>query len=105
MVFGVVGVALPLTTFSGDDQLHSVLDGAGTTLGLGLLVAVLIAKMLTYAVSQSSGFVGGPLFPALFLGGTAGVNAAKSRECRRHKLFPQIKGYICACGHSPTCKR
>jgi H+/Cl- antiporter ClcA len=73
VAFGVVGVALPLTMFSGDDQLHSVLDGAGTTLGLGLLVAVLIAKMLTYAVSQGSGFVGGPLFPALFLGGTAGV--------------------------------
>jgi H+/Cl- antiporter ClcA len=73
VVFGVVGVALPLTMFSGGDQLHSVLDDAGTTLGLGLLVAVLIAKMLTYAVSQGSGFVGGPLFPALFLGGTAGV--------------------------------
>jgi len=73
VVFGIVGVALPLTMFSGDDQLHSVLDDAGTTLGLGLLVAVLIAKMLTYAVSQGSGFVGGPLFPALFLGGTAGV--------------------------------
>ena len=73
VVFGVVGVALPLTMFSGDDQLHSVLDDAGTTLGLGLLVAILIAKMLTYAVSQGSGFVGGPLFPALFLGGTAGV--------------------------------
>jgi chloride channel protein, CIC family len=73
MVFGIVGVALPLTMFSGDDQLHSVLDDAGTTLGLGLLVAVLIAKMLSYAVSQGSGFVGGPLFPSLFLGGTAGV--------------------------------
>jgi H+/Cl- antiporter ClcA len=73
VVFGIVGVALPLTMFSGDDQLHTVLDDAGTILGLGLLVAILIAKMLTYAVSQASGFVGGPLFPALFLGGTAGV--------------------------------
>jgi chloride channel protein, CIC family len=73
VVFGIVGVALPLTMFSGDDQLHSVLDDAGTTLGLGLLVAILIAKMLTYAVSQGSGFVGGPIFPSLFLGGTAGV--------------------------------
>jgi H+/Cl- antiporter ClcA len=70
-VFGIVGVALPLTMFSGNDQLHSVLDDAG--ISLGVLVAVLIAKMLTYAVSQGSGFVGGPLFPALFLGGTAGV--------------------------------
>jgi H+/Cl- antiporter ClcA len=72
VVFGIVGVALPLTMFSGSDQLKSVLDNAGA-LGLGLLVAVLIAKMLTFAVSQGSGFVGGPIFPSLFIGGTAGV--------------------------------
>lgn len=72
VLFGVVGVALPLTMFSGSDQLQSVLKDAGT-LGLGLLVAVLIAKMLTFAVSQASGFVGGPIFPSLFIGGTAGV--------------------------------
>ena len=72
VVFGVVGVALPLTMFSGSDQLNTVLHDAGT-LGLGLLVAVLIAKMLTFAVSQGSGFVGGPIFPSLFIGGTAGV--------------------------------
>jgi len=72
MIFGIVGVALPLTMFSGADQLTSVLKGAGT-LGLGLCSAILIAKMLTYAVSQGSGFVGGPLIPSLFIGGTAGV--------------------------------
>ncbi len=72
VVFGVVGVALPLTMFSGSDQLNTVLSGAGT-LGLGLLVATLIAKLLTFAVSQGSGFVGGPIFPSLFIGGTAGV--------------------------------
>jgi H+/Cl- antiporter ClcA len=70
--FGIVGVALPLTMFSGSDQLKTVLTDAGA-LGLGLLVAILIAKMATFAVSQASGFVGGPIFPALFIGGTAGV--------------------------------
>ncbi len=72
VLFGIVGVALPLTMFSGGDQLASVLNGAGT-LGLGLCIAILVAKMLTYAVSQGSGFVGGPIFPTLFIGGTAGV--------------------------------
>ena len=72
VVFGLVGVALPLTMFTGSDQLKTVLKDAGT-LGLGLLVAILIAKMLTFAVSQGSGFVGGPIFPSLFIGGTAGV--------------------------------
>ena len=72
MMFGVIGVALPLTMFSGGDQLRSVLSGA-RTLGLGLCVAILVGKMLACAVSQGSGFVGGPIFPALFIGGTAGV--------------------------------
>ena len=62
VVFGIVGVALPLTMFNGSDQLKTVLGHAGT-LGLGLLVATLIAKMLTFAVSQGSGFVGGPDLP------------------------------------------
>ena len=71
-VFGIVGVALPLTMFSGSDQLTTVLNDAGT-LGIGLIAAILIAKMFTFAVSEGSGFVGGPIFPSLFIGGTAGV--------------------------------
>ncbi len=72
LVFGLIGVALPLTLFTGSEQLKSVLQDAGT-LGLGLLVAILSAKILAFAVSMGSGFVGGPIFPALFIGGTAGV--------------------------------
>jgi H+/Cl- antiporter ClcA len=72
VVFGIVGVVLPLTMFSGSDQLTTVLKGAGT-LGVGLVAAILIAKMITFAVGQGSGFVGGPIFPSLFIGGTAGV--------------------------------
>ncbi|HTW42752.1 MAG TPA: chloride channel protein, partial [Solirubrobacteraceae bacterium] len=72
IMFGVIGVALPLTMFSGADQLNSLLKHA-SALGLGLCIATLIAKMLTYAVSQGSGFVGGPIFPTLFVGGTAGI--------------------------------
>ena len=72
VIFGLVGVMLPLTMFTGSDQLTVVLDDAGT-LGVGLLVALVLGKILTFAVSQASGFVGGPIFPALFIGGTAGV--------------------------------
>jgi len=71
-LFGLVGVALPLTMFTGSDQLKSVISEAGT-LGVGLLVALVIAKIVTFAACQASGFVGGPIFPALFIGGTAGV--------------------------------
>ncbi len=72
VLFAIVGVALPLTMFSGSDQLETVLKHA-PTLGVGLIIAVLIGKMVTFAVSQGSGFVGGPIFPSLFIGGTAGV--------------------------------
>jgi H+/Cl- antiporter ClcA len=71
-VFGVIGVALPLTLFTGSAQLKSVLQDAGT-LGLGLLVAILFAKIFAFAVSVGSGFIGGPIFPALFIGGTTGI--------------------------------
>ncbi|MEV0718444.1 chloride channel protein [Asanoa sp. NPDC050611] len=72
VIFGVVGVVLPLSMFSGADQLKTVLSHEAT-LGLGVVSATLIAKMLTFGVSQGSGFVGGPIFPSLFIGGTAGV--------------------------------
>jgi len=65
-------VALPLTMFTGSSQLKTVLADSGT-LGVGLLVALLIGKMIAFGVSDGSGFIGGPIFPALFMGGTAGV--------------------------------
>ena len=72
VVFGLIGVALPLTLFTGSDQLKSVLQDAGT-LGLGLLVAILLAKILAFAVSMGSGFVGGPIFPRCSSGEPQGL--------------------------------
>jgi len=81
IAFGLIGVALPLTMFTGTDQLTTVLaDASG--MGLGLVLALIVGKMLAFAVSQASGFVGGPIFPALFIGGTAGVAV--------NLLFPDI---------------
>jgi H+/Cl- antiporter ClcA len=51
--------------------LKTVLSDA-STLGAGLLAAIVIAKIFTFAVSQASGFIGGPIFPALFIGGNRG---------------------------------
>ena len=73
LIFGLVGVALPLTMFTGSDQLKTVLQDQGTTLGLGILIAIVVAKMLTFSVSLGSGFVGGPIFASIFMGGTVGA--------------------------------
>jgi H+/Cl- antiporter ClcA len=73
LIFGLVGVALPLTMFTGSDQLKTVLQDQGTTLGLGILIALVVAKMFSFSVCLGSGFVGGPIFASLFMGGTAGI--------------------------------
>ena len=60
VAFGLVGVALPLTLFTGTDQLDTVIQD-GAALGAGLLIAVVVAKILVFAVCEATGFVGGPL--------------------------------------------
>jgi H+/Cl- antiporter ClcA len=72
VMFGLVGTALPLTLFTGTDQLTTVIHD-GTALGAGLLIAVVFAKMLTFALCEATGFIGGPILVMLFIGGTAGV--------------------------------
>jgi chloride channel protein, CIC family len=74
VMFGLVGVALPLTLFTGTDQLDTVIKD-GATLGAGLLIAVVFAKMLVFALCEATGFIGGPFLVMLFIGGTAGTAA------------------------------
>jgi H+/Cl- antiporter ClcA len=81
LVFGFIGVMLPLTNFTGTEQLNTVLDD-GSELGVAVLIATLIGKMVTFAVSTATGFIGGPIFPILFLGGTTGVIV--------HEVFPDL---------------
>ena len=72
VAFGLIAVVVPLTAFTGSEQLEIVLT-EGQTMGLALLLAILLGKMLAFALSVGSGFIGGPIFPILFIGGTSGV--------------------------------
>jgi H+/Cl- antiporter ClcA len=81
VLFGLVGVALPLTLFSGTDALPTVIKN-GATLGAGLLIAVVFAKIIAFALCEASGFIGGPVLVSLFIGGTAGTAA--------HVLIPGL---------------
>ncbi len=78
---GLVGVALPLTLFTGTDQLTTVIHD-GAALGAGLLIAVVIAKILVFALREATGFIGGPFLVMLFIGVTAGITA--------HVLIPGL---------------
>ena len=81
IAFGLVGVALPLTMFTGTSQLTTVIHD-GAALGAGLVIAVLFAKILVFALCEATGFIGGPVLVMLFIGGTAGIAA--------HLLIPGL---------------
>ncbi len=61
--------------FSGQSHLPALVT-SGTALGVGALVTLLAAKGLAYAACMGSPFRGGPIFPALFLGGALGTLVA-----------------------------
>lgn len=69
---GFLAMAFPLTVGAGQAQLGVVID-EGAMLGIELLVVVLVAKMVAMALSLEVGFMGGNVFPLIFMGGTAGV--------------------------------
>jgi H+/Cl- antiporter ClcA len=78
---GLIAFALPLVANSGSSQLVTVLQNSAVY-GAAFLVAILIGKMLVLALSQAAGFLGGFVFPLIFIGGTAGVLV--------NTIFPQI---------------
>jgi H+/Cl- antiporter ClcA len=72
LVIGLVAYLIPLTLFSGSGDLEVVVN-EGPALGVGLLIAIVLAKMVAFAASIATGFIGGTIFPMLFIGGTAGM--------------------------------
>jgi H+/Cl- antiporter ClcA len=81
LILGLIAVALPLTLASGKTQLGVEIEHV-EMLGAGLLIGVVAAKIVAVAISLTTGFIGGPVMPALFIGGTAGLAI--------HALFPGI---------------
>jgi H+/Cl- antiporter ClcA len=72
LLLGLLGMALPLTLFLGSGGLDTVTTNA-VALGAGLLAVYVFAKLLALAGALSTGFIGGPIFPLFFVGGTAGT--------------------------------
>ena len=72
LVLGLIAMALPLTLFLGTEGLVDVTTEPAA-LGAGLIVASVIAKIVATTGALSFGFVGGPIFPLLFVGGGMGA--------------------------------
>jgi H+/Cl- antiporter ClcA len=75
-VIAALGYALPLTMFSGRQELDVILN-RGASLGLALLAMVLLGKIVAFAISMRWGFFGGPFFPLLFIGAVLGTLLAE----------------------------
>lgn len=78
---GLITFALPLTAGSGVSQLNEVI-ATPTNWGIAFLIVVLIAKILGVSISLASGFLGGNVFPIMFIGGVTGVIL--------HIIFPDL---------------
>jgi len=81
IALGVIGVAFPLTLASGKEQLTGAIEMADS-LGAALLVGIVLAKIAAMAISLGTGFIGGPVMPSLFIGGSAGLAV--------HQIFPDL---------------
>lgn len=83
---GVIGLALPLTLYSGQASMEELLKSFSEK-GIFLLLLLVLAKMVAMSVSFGSGFKGGPIFPLLFMGGTFGMAVSL--------MFPWIPPGVC----------
>jgi H+/Cl- antiporter ClcA len=81
VALGLLAMALPLTLFLGTEGLVEVTE-MGVALGAGLLIASALAKVVATTAALGFGFIGGPIFPLMFVGGSIGMAV--------HVLIPEL---------------
>lgn len=72
LLMGLLGMAMPLTLFLGSEGLQTVVLQRHE-LGTGFLLVAIFTKILAVAVVLAAGFIGGPIFPLFFVGGSLGI--------------------------------
>lgn len=72
VIIGLIGSFLPLTLYSGQNELLQIIHNPAA-FGIGILLLMMLVKMLLTSTSFATGFEGGPIFPLLFIGGTLGL--------------------------------
>ncbi len=72
VLIGLLGMAMPLTLFLGTEGLLEVVEGRAD-MTMGFLILSVVLKLLAVTVVLAAGFIGGPIFPLFFVGGTVGV--------------------------------
>ncbi|EED92055.1 chloride channel protein, partial [Thalassiosira pseudonana CCMP1335] len=82
LICGVVGIYVPQVLFFGYETLNGLF--LNNDISTPYLFLLLIAKLMTTAISASSGLVGGTFAPSLFLGGVLGAVF--------HNIYPIVHG-------------
>lgn len=72
VIAGLIAVAFPITMFSGQHTLWTVLSDAGTY-SFVAFVLIALGKLIATSTLIRTGFFGGPIFPAIFSGATLGL--------------------------------
>ena len=76
IIIGLIGTFLPLTLYSGQNQLLQMIHNPAA-FGIGILLIMVVVKALITSTSFATGFDGGPIFPLLFMGGCVGLAISK----------------------------
>ncbi len=73
---GLLAMVMPLTQFLGSEGLKQVVENQAS-LSPGFLLSAALLKLLATTTALAAGFIGGPIFPLFFAGGTLGVLVAQ----------------------------
>lgn len=69
---GLIAAVLPITLFSGEEQIPEIIS-QGTEMGVVLLLVIALAKMFLTNLALTTGWKGGYIFPILFAGSAVGM--------------------------------
>jgi len=65
VIIAIVVYFVPQVMFSGEDQISEIIADSATY-GIGMLLLFALLKVILFALSFKSGYLGGPIFPTLF---------------------------------------
>ena len=71
LILGVIGTLLPLTMFSGEEQIYILME-TGAQLGVIILILTSIIKIVLTNICIETGLKGGHFFPLIFSGTAMG---------------------------------
>ena len=65
IIIAIVVYFVPQVMFSGEDQISEIIQDSATY-GIAMLLLFALLKVILFALSFKSGYLGGPIFPTLF---------------------------------------